>query len=143
MLDAELPEADEVRDKIKLLKGVLQWQLDTEFKTRLWEARRDVKETGQALVETQRARRNVDEAMREEPLMFDRLNARVDGLNPRLGALHAKVDAAMGRQRAYLQSIAVQELRAQQQRLNTYSVQARFALAAIYDLSATVGDASQ
>jgi hypothetical protein len=81
--------------------------------------------------------------MRQEPLMFDSFNARVDGLNPRIEALQSQVDVAMGRQRVFLQSIAVEELRAQQQRLSTYSVQARFALAAIYDLSATVGDASQ
>jgi len=42
----------------------------------------------------------------------------------------------------------VDELQAQKKRLDTYTVQARFALAAIYDLSATagevtVGDASQ
>lgn len=142
-LAEDIPEAEEVRDKIKLLKGVLQWNLDREFKSRLWKVRRDVKQTGQALVETQRARRNIDETMRHEPLVFDGFNSRVDGLNPRIEALQSKVDAAMGSQRAFLQSIAVEELRAQQQRLNTYSVQARFALAAIYDLSATVGDASQ
>jgi hypothetical protein len=142
-LAEDIPEAEEVRDKIKLLKGVLQWNLDKEFKSRLWKVRRDVKQTGQALVETQRARRNIDETMRHEPVVFDGFNSRVDGLNPRIEALQSKVDAAMGSQRAFLQSIAVEELRAQQQRLNTYSVQARFALAAIYDLSATVGDASQ
>ena len=47
-------------------------------------------------------------------------------------------------QHNFLQDIAVDELQAQKQRLETYSVQARFALAAIYDRSATtVGDASQ
>lgn len=142
-LAANIPEAEEVRDKIRLLKGVLRWNLDKEFKSRLWKIRKDVQETGQALVETQRSRRNVDETMHDEPLMFGSFNARVDGLNPRIEALQSQVDAAMGRQRVFLQSIAVEELRAQQQRLNTYSVQARFALAAIYDLSATVGDASQ
>jgi outer membrane protein assembly factor BamD (BamD/ComL family) len=142
-LAADIPEAEEVRDKIRLLKGVLQWNLDKEFKSRLWKIRRDVKQTGQALVETQRARRAVDETMRGEPRTFESFNARVNGLKPRIDALHMQVDAAMGRQRAFLQSIAVEELRAQQQRLSTYSVQARFALAAIYDLSATVGDASQ
>ena len=142
-LAADIPEAQEVRDKIRLLKGVLQWDLDKEFKSRLWKIRKDVQDTGQALVETRRSRRNVDETMRNEPLTFDGFNARVDGLNPRIDALKIDVDDAMGRQRAFLQSIAVEELRAQQQRLNTYSVQARFALAAIYDLSATVGDASQ
>ncbi len=142
-LAADIPEAQEIRDKIKLLKGVLQWDLDKEFKSRLWKIRRDVQQTGQALVETQRARRNVDETMRNEPLTYEGFNARVAGLNPRIEALKLKVEGAIGRQRAFLQSIAVDELRAQQQRLNTYSVQARFALAAIYDLSATVGDASQ
>ena len=142
-LAANIPEAEEVRDKIKLLKGVLQWDLDRDFKSRLWKIRRDVQSTGQALVDTQRARRNVDETIRNEPLLFENLNARVDGLNPRIETLTSQVDAALGRQRAFLQTIAVDELRAQQQRLNTYSVQARFALAAIYDLSATVGDASQ
>jgi hypothetical protein len=142
-LAADIPEAEEVRDKIRLLKGVLQWDLDKEFKSRLWKVRKDVQDTGQALVETQRSRRNVDETMRNEPGTFEGFNARVNGLNPRIEALQVQVDAAMGRQRAFLQSIAVEELRAQQKRLSTYSVQARFALAAIYDLSATVGDASQ
>ena len=142
-LAADIPEAQEVRDKIKLLKGVLQWDLDKEFRSRLWKVRRDVQQTGQALVDTQRSRRNIDETMRQEPVMFDSFNARVDGLNPRIEALQSQVDVAMGRQRAFLQSIAVEELRAQQKRLSTYSVQARFALAAIYDLAATVGDASQ
>ncbi len=142
-LAADIPEAEDVRDKIKLLKGVLQWDLDREFKSRLWNIRRDVQNIGQALVETQRARRNVDETMRNELLQFESFNARVNGLNPRIEALKFQLGAAMDRQRAFLQTIAVDELRVQQQRLNTYSVQARFALAAIYDLSATVGDASQ
>lgn len=142
-LAADIPEAEDVRDKIRLLKGVLQWNLEREFKPRLWKIRRDVRQTGQALVETQRARRNVDDSMRTEPMMFESFNARVDGLNPRIESLKLQVDAAMGRQRAFLQSIAVDELQAQRGRLDTYSVQARFALATIYDRSATVGDASQ
>ena len=142
-LAADIAEAREVRDKIKLLKGVLQWDLDKEFKARLWKIRRDLRDTGQALVETQRARRNIDETMRDEPLMFNGLDARVSGLKPRIEAQKSRLEAAMARNRNFLQSIAVDELRAQKRRLDTYSVQARFALATIYDLSATVGDASQ
>jgi hypothetical protein len=48
----------------------------------------------------------------------------------------------MAMQRAFLQTIAVDELQAQKRRLDTYTVQARFALAAIYDLSSTVGSTS-
>ena len=70
------------------------------------------------------------------------MRERVAGVRPRIDILQARVDAAMAEQRAFLQDIAVEELRAQRERLQTYTVQARFALAAIYDLSSTVGEAS-
>lgn len=142
-LAAGIPEAAEVRDKVDLLQGVLQWDLDRQFKVRLWNGRRDVRQTGEALVGTQRARRSIDGVMREEPERFGAFNERITNLGPRIDVLQARVDVAMGEQRAYLQSIAADELRAQRERLQTYTVQARFALAAIYDLSSTVGEASQ
>ena len=48
-----------------------------------------------------------------------------------------RVEDALSEQRAYLQSIAVGELQAQKNRLDLYTIQARFALAAIYDVAAT------
>jgi tetratricopeptide (TPR) repeat protein len=136
-LKVNIAEAEEVRDKIKLLKGVLQWGLDTEFKSRLWKIRSNLRQTGEALVETSRSRRQVDTTMRNEPLLFGEFNLRVDGLSPKIDDLKARVENAMERQRAFMLGVAVDELRVQKQRLNTYSVQARFALAAIYDLAAT------
>ena len=148
-LQADIPEAQEVRDKVRLLKGALQWNLDKEFKERLWNARRNLRETGEALVETQRARRQIDETMRTEPELFAGFDRRVNGLSPQIDELMMRVELAMLKQRGFMQGIAVEELHAQKQRLDTYTVQARFALAAIYDRSATtvsdatVGDASQ
>jgi len=132
-LSANIPEAQEVRDKISLLKGVLQWQLERDFSDRLWQVRRSLRETGESLVETQRARRQIDETMRNEPIKFASFSDRVYGLGPRIETMKADVDSTMAAQREYLQSIAVTALRTQKQRLDTYTLQARFALAAIYD----------
>jgi hypothetical protein len=140
-LQANIPEAEEVRDKIRLLKGVLQWNLDKEFKIRAALIRRNLRQSGEALVDAQRWRLMVDESMRTEPQLFLSFYRRIDGLSPKIDGLRDRVDVSMGMQRAFLQTIAVDELRAQKQRLDTYSVQARFALAAIYDLSSTVGEA--
>ena len=141
-LDADIPDAAEARDKIRLLKGVLQWLLERDFGDRLWRIRRDLRQTGEALVETQRARRQIDETMREEPAYFDSLNSRVYGLGPHIDALRAKVDESLARQHAFLQAVAVGELQAQKRRLDTYTVQARFALAAIYDRASTITEAA-
>lgn len=142
-LALDTPEAVEARQKVALLKGVLQWNLDKEFNGRLWQLRRDLRQTGEVLVDAQRARRSVDAAMQKEPLQFGDFNARIEGLSPRIETLQARVETAMARHRAFLQGVAADELRAQKERLETYTVQARFALAAIYDMSSTVGSAAQ
>ena len=142
-LSADIPEATEVRDKIRLVKGVLQWQLERDFMDRLWRIRRDLRQTGEALVETQRSRRQIDETMRTEPERFAEFSERVYGLTPRIDGMKQRVSESIAAQQGFLQTIAVDELRAQKQRLDVYTVQARFALAAIYDLSSTVGEVSE
>ena len=142
-LAADIPEAREVRDKIELLKGVLQWRLERDFKDRLWRVRRNLRETGEALVETQRSRRQIDDTMRLEPGRFQEIADRVYGLESRIDGMKYRVGEKLAQQRAFLQSIAVGELQAQKQRLDVYTVQARFALAAIYDLAATVGETTE
>jgi hypothetical protein len=142
-LAADIPEAAEVRDKIALLKGVLRWDLEKQFKDRLWRIRRDLRKTGEALVETQRARRQIDESMRNQPLEFAAFSERVYGLEPRIEGMKMRIEDQMAKQSAYMQSIAVGELQAQKERLDIYTVQARFALAAIYDLATTVSEVSE
>jgi tetratricopeptide (TPR) repeat protein len=143
VLREEIPEAAEVGDKIDLIKGVLQWQLERDFKDRLWRIRRDLRQTGAALVETQRSRRQIDQTMRQEPLRFDGLSDRVQSLSPRIESIKMRVEDALSRQRGFLQSIATGELQAQKDRLDVYTIQARFALAAIYDIAATAGEESE
>ena len=139
-LAANIPEAVEVREKINLLKGVLQWQLERDFSGRLWKIRRNLRQTGESLVETQRARRQIDETMRTEPVKFADFSERVYGLSPRIDGMQLNVSEAMLAQGDLLRSIAVEELQVQKRRLDTYTLQARFALAAIYDQAAVAGD---
>ncbi|MCG8370975.1 MAG: hypothetical protein MJA32_10740, partial [Proteobacteria bacterium] len=139
-LQADTPEAKEARDKVALLKGVLQWELEREFRDRLWRVRRHLRDAGEVLVEAQRSRRRIDRTMRSEPLRFAELSDRVYGLAPRIEGMKTRVEDAMTAQRGFLQEIAVGELQAQKQRLDVYTIQARFALAAIYDTAATLGE---
>ena len=141
-LAADMPEARDARDKVRLMKGVLQWDLDRRFKERLWRLRRDLRVTGQALVETERGYRSVTRSLETEPDAYAGFDARVESLAPRIDALAVRVQAALARQGAFLEAIAVDELRAQKERLDTYTVQARFALATIYDRASTFGDLS-
>jgi predicted negative regulator of RcsB-dependent stress response len=142
-LQAGIPEADEVRDKINLLKGVLQWNLERDFRDRMTSLRRAQQETGEALVATQRSWRQIEETMRNEPERYAALSGRVAGLAPRIEGMKMRVGDALARQRAFLQDVAIGELRAQRERLDVYTIQARFALAAIYDISSSGREAAE
>jgi hypothetical protein len=140
-VQSDVEGAADVRDKIDLIKGVLQWNLERDFGDRLTGIAYDLQDTGEALIEAQRARRKIEETMRTEPQRYAALRERVDGLAPRIDGMLTRVDSALGQQRDFLQEIAVEELQTQKDRLDIYMIQARFALAAIYDIAATSDDA--
>jgi len=81
----------------------------------------------------QRRYHRVSQKTAQWPERFAELSARVAALNPRVGLVANDVDNALGRQRAFLEDVAIDELTAQKHRLDTYMIQARFALASIYD----------
>jgi hypothetical protein len=121
------------REKQRVLKGLLQWKLEREYKYRLWQQRRSLAELDSALTQAEQYRDSVDTARLTMPARLREFAARIDLLAPRIEALQTNIRALLGNQEAELQVLAARELEAQKERLSTYRLQARFALAAIYD----------
>jgi hypothetical protein len=130
------PSLDEMRDKTRLLKGVLFWQMNESFKARTWTTRRSLKELDIALKQMEKRWLLVQQARKNMPNDTEAFAYRVAQLRPRIEALGTRLAAAGRAQGDYLASIAVDELQAQKERLTSYQVQARFALASIYDRAA-------
>jgi hypothetical protein len=136
----EGPDVTEARDKHRLLRGVLLWNLDRDFKARLWRERRSLHELERAVNEAGKRRYRVDAARRAAPAEFDAFVARIAALEPRIEALRGRVTVALEAQHDQLQALAVERLEEQKARLDTYTVQARFALATLYDRAAVAGN---
>ena len=127
------PSARELREKQRFLKGLLIWDLRRDYRARLWQEQRSLRELDRDLKEIERLHHQVDSARTEWPDQLAGLTQRIADLTPRVQGLKDGVDATLLSQEIYLQGIAIDELQAQRARLNTYMVQARFALASIYD----------
>ena len=127
------PEFAEMREKHRLMKGVLYWRMSESFKARLWNERRSVKELEANLVETQRRAVLVRQARQGVPTNSGTYAARVAALRTRIDHLEARIATVSGQQNLFLQTLAIQELEGQKERISTYQVQARYALASIYD----------
>jgi hypothetical protein len=122
-----------LRDKLRLIKGALYWDLREAYPERLYQQRRELKSLDGLLAESQSLWLRVQEARRTAPTTTGDFAQRVAALQGRMQALRTRLDAAGVAQQQLLAGIAVDELSAQRQRIADYEVQARFALATIYD----------
>jgi hypothetical protein len=133
---------DGQRDKLRLAKGVLYWDLDQDYPARIERQRGELQALDQALAEANERWLRVQQARGDAPAATGGFAARIDALQRRMGALREKLAAASAAQSDLLAGIAVGELDAQKQRIAEYEVQARFALAATYDRAADAPPAS-
>ena len=130
------PENAELRDRLRLVKGVLLFRLNDSFKARLWQQRRTMKDLDLALREAQSRWIRVEGARKSVPTNNGEFAARVAALKQRIDGLQTRLVDIEAKQSGYLAQLAIQELDAQKDRLAAYQVQARFALATMYDRAA-------
>jgi chromosome segregation ATPase len=141
-LEAGLAAAPENQDKadlkerLRLVKGVLYFRLNDSFKARMWQQRRTMKDLDLSLKEAQERWIRVQRARQSVPTNNGEFAARVAALKARIDALQVRMVAVEQKQGDYLAQVAVAELDQQKDRLATYQVQARFALASMYDRAA-------
>ena len=136
---ADLPNDEEnaaLRDRLRLVKGVLYFRLNDSFKARIWRERRTIKDLDLALHEAQARWIRVERARKSVPTNTGEFDARIAALQQRIDAIQLRLVEAAQKQNNYLARIAVQELQGQKDRLATYQIQARFALASMYDRAA-------
>jgi len=128
---------DALRDRLRMVKGVLYFEMDQAFKARVWEQRRTIRDIDLALSELQERWIRVERDRKSVPTNTGDFASRVAALSARIGALQTRLAATRQKQSEYLARLAAGELDAQKQRLAAYEVQARFELAAMYDRAAS------
>jgi hypothetical protein len=137
------PVSQEMSEKVRMLRGVVYWDLSASYKARLWRAKRQLRELDVALKDARKRQILVGRAETDAPGRTEELAARVDRLGPDLDSLSARLGTAAAAQETYLAAVAVAELEAQKGRLASYTTQAQFALASIYDRAVTSPTAAQ
>jgi hypothetical protein len=136
---ADAPDNDDtaaIRDRLRLVKGVLYFRLNDSFKARIWRERRTIKDLDLALHEAQARWIRVERARKSVPTNNGEFATRIAALQQRIDALQIRLVDTAQKQNGYLAQLAVKELEGQKDRLATYQIQARFALATMYDRAA-------
>lgn len=129
----DTPEADELRERERVLRGVLLWRLNHEFPARLWQQRRELRDLDPVVSDMQAREGRIEALLDGAEARFEAQALRIASLGPRVAGLLLDVGGASVRQRQHLEAMAVNSLETQVARLRSHEVQARFALARIYD----------
>lgn len=133
------PEGEEKADaaeRLRLVKGVLYWNLAASFRGRMFEQRRALRDLDTLLRDTQNRWERLARARASVPANTGEFGQRLTAAADKLTALRERLVATRAKQSELLAVLAVRELEQQKERLNTYQLQARFALATIYDRAA-------
>jgi tetratricopeptide (TPR) repeat protein len=133
------PEIAAARAKLRLIRGVTYWQMNEGFRARAWTARRTLRDIDRALRDTEKGWSRVQEARGAVPDRNGEFATRIAAMRPRIQTAQRRLAALKDGQTRYLADLAVGELERQKARLETYLVQARYALATIYDRASADG----
>ncbi len=137
---ADPAQRESAREKSRLLRGLLTWDLSAQYSTRLWEAKKALRETDRLFAEAEVRRLALAQAQTQVPAKFDEFDTRIEILRGRISRAQADVGAVAGAQEAYLAELAVAELARRRDQIVTYTTQARFAVAQIYDRAVRATD---
>lgn len=126
-------DLSEEEAKFKLLSGLLQWQIETDFKPRLWEAKKNLKELDQALYKMHGAIYSLSNVWKNAPSKYKGFSAQIKDKKSRIQELKQKMNASLALQEEHLKSMAMKVVNKHRNRLKLFHDRALFAKARIYD----------
>jgi hypothetical protein len=132
--DGSLAQAQRLR--IRRLKGVITWNLETLYHERLTEAHRHLRELNESVEALERQYNAFVRTRQAATHSYVGYGLPIDGLRGRVAEALERLGALMARQGHMLETVAIDELIVRRNRLVAYQNQARFAFADSYDRAA-------
>ena len=127
------PEQEALRLRIQRLRGVLTWGLETQYHQRLTDTHAHLRALNG---DVEKLTAQYDSYVRTRQAAvhsYVGYQTQIDGLRARVGNSLERGDVLMRRQGHMLESVAIRELAARRERLESYQNKARFAFAGSYD----------
>ncbi len=120
-------------ERVRLLAGLLSWELAQAAPERLWQASKAIATIGAQRAQAQARLAALEQAQRDQAERFTQLGQRITALNQQIQALLPQLTKLGQEEATALQALAVADLQTQRERLAAYGTQARYAMAQLQD----------
>lgn len=126
-------DTDTLRERLARVEGALYWQLSSNYRPRLWQAKRQLAAVAGLLDESAQELHSMNSARIATPAGFGLFKQRIDTNRNTIQTLLKRTGSLYLAQGELIEQLASAELEQQKKRIDTYIVQARFSLAQTFD----------
>lgn len=120
-------------EKYRLYYGLLYWKISTSYAPRLWQAKKELKQLGAALLTTRKTKISLTQAWKKGPQSFRGYASRIKSRQRKIKHLNMRLDALLRAQARYLQNLALAKLHERQQQLKNYQIRAQYNVSLLLD----------
>jgi predicted nucleic acid-binding Zn-ribbon protein len=124
---------EETRERISRLRGVLLWNIRTEYDRRLTDAFKDLQSLNEAVDRLQKQYTSFVRTRQAATQSYEGYDDVISRRRAQIAAAEEKVKNLMARQGNVIETMAVNELTRRRERLEQLQITARFAIADSYD----------
>ncbi len=127
------PESQKIAARLKRLRGVLKWNIHTQYDHRFTEAHKHLRDLNHVVDLLEKQYGAFVRTRQAATQSYEGYDDAIRNLRYRIGEGSQKVEALMARQGHMLETMAVNELTRRRDRLSEFQIKARFAMADSYD----------
>jgi len=124
---------DEVKDRIERLRGVLVWNIETEYHQRLTDTYKHLLDLNQEVVQLKKQYNAFVRTRQAARQSYEGYEDVIRRQHLQIAEAQKKVTVLIARQGNMLETMAINELTKRRERLEQYQITARFAIADSYD----------
>lgn len=121
------------QDMLRVLSGLLQYQLATDYPVRRWKAKKQLIHLDRALAESRYRVESLRRIAERTELNFKFFRQRIDGHSGRILGLRNRVSDLLKKQEQHINGLAIEAIRGQQKHVVQLRLNARYELAKLYD----------
>lgn len=133
---ANVPEFKAMRDRLRMVQGVVTWQLAQAHQGAVHQLQKDVSASRGALSEAQRDQLDAQQFLVNGGQRLEALQVKANALTGAMSRMLQPVDALQADYQQTMLDLTLDEINRQKSRLLSYLSQARFAMAKLYDQAA-------
>ena len=125
--------SEKLAARVDMLKGILVWNVHTDYASRLWSLKSELRELSAAIENLSKTEASLKNVRQIAHVGFDGFDYRIADLKQRIENLLPRLTVAYDKQTKLLEKLAIRELTERRTVMKTYRAQARLALSQAYD----------